>query len=268
MLQTSAMQTLVLQSYRTRDVPPWMESCMASVRAWAHHMGWACEFMDDAFFSLAPDWVRQRCAGNPYAVTDVCRLAWVQEKLADGHARVIWADADLLVFDPQNLAIPEGIGHGFARELFLRLNADGTTSPVHGINNALMVFERDDPMLETYLAASLACLRALPRGQVPRTALGPAMLAGMSRVRKLNTIEGVGLFSLAIMQDIAGGAGTLAREYLRHSTAAPAAANLCHFLRDATAPESRPLFDDIYETAVNKLLGTRGAVLARAAGDG
>ncbi len=238
---------------------------MASVRAWAQGLGWEYEFMDDAFFALAPAWVRERCAGNLYAVTDICRLAWLRNKLAEGYARAIWADADMLVFDPRNLAVPAGIGHGFARELFLQLNADATTTPARGINNALMVFERGDPLLETYLDTCLAHLRALPPGPVPRTALGPAMLGQMARNGKLNAIEGIGLFSLAIMQDIAGGNGALGREYLRLSTAPPAAANLCHFLRDATAPEDRALFDRIYESAVDKLLESRGTVLAGAA---
>ena len=131
-----------------------------------------------------------------------------------------------------------------------------------GINNALMAFERGDPSLQTYLDACLARLQALPPGPVPRTALGPAMLADLSMQHGLNTLEGVGLFTLAIMQDIAYGDGALGREYLRLSEVPPAAANLCHFLRDATGPGNRALFDRIYETAVNKLLETRGSVLA------
>ena len=261
MTEGPAIDTIVLQSYRTRDVPAWMATCMASVRGWARQMGWDYEFMDDAFFSLAPEWVHKRCAANLYAVTDVCRLIWLQKKLAQGHTRVIWVDADVLVFDPHNLTVPTGIGQGFARELFLKLDADGTTIPVLGINNALMAFERGDPSLQTYLDACLARLQALPPGPVPRTALGPAMLAELSAKHDLNTIERIGLFSLAIMQDIAGGNGALGREYLRFLAAPPAAANLCHFLRDATAPADRPLFDAIYDKAVERLVASRGAVL-------
>ena len=100
---------------------------MASVRAWGEGMGWQYEFMDDAFFNLAPEWVRERCAGNLYAITDVCRLTWLKRKLAQGFARAVWADADLLVFAPQALKIPGSMGHGFARELFLQVAPDGRT---------------------------------------------------------------------------------------------------------------------------------------------
>lgn len=231
---------------------------MASVRAWAEGLGWEYEFMDDTFFALAPDWVRERCAGNLYAITDICRLMWLKQKLAQGFARAVWSDADVLVFAPQSLKLPTGAGHGFARELFLQVAPDGRTRAVYGINNALMAFERDDPMLDTYLDACMTRLRDLPPGPVPRTALGPAILSDLAARHAIRRIEGVGLFSLAVMQDIAHGGGAVIREYLRLCKVRPAAANLCHFLRDASVAAQRPRFDAVYDTAVQKLLATQG----------
>lgn len=258
------MKTIVLQSYRKSDVPAWMTACMASVRRWAQSRGWAYEFMDDAFFALAPAWARERCTGNPYAVTDICRLVWQKQMLDQGWERAVWADADVLVFAPDTLDIPIGRGHGFARELFLQVAADGRAVPIHGVNNALMAFERGDHMLAAYLEACYARLRALAPGPVPRTALGPAILAELATQHDLRLIEGVGLFTLAMMQDLAGGGGTHAREYLRLSATAPAAANLCHFLRNATRTTDRPQFDAIYNRAVELLLATQGGVIAGA----
>ncbi len=258
------MKTIVLQSYRTSDVPTWMAACMASVRAWSQSRGWAYAFMDDAFLALAPAWARERCAGNPYAVTDICRLVWLKRMLDRGWACTVWADADLLVFAPDSLDIPIGRGHGFARELFLQVAADGRALPIHGINNALMAFERGDNMLDAYLAACYAHLRVLAPGPEPRTALGPAILAELATQHDLRLIERVGLFTLAMMQDLAGGGGTHAREYLRLSATAPAAANLCHFMRNATRAADRPRFDAIYNRAVELLLATRGGVIAGA----
>jgi len=238
---------------------------MESVRKWAVEQDWTYEFKDDAFFSLAPEWARERCRGNPYAVTDICRLEWMRQALAAGHARAVWVDADVLVFAPERLSLLAGNGHGFARELFLQLNPDGSTTPLHGINNAMMLFERDEPVLQLYLETCYSRLRSLPAGPVPRTALGPALLADLSRQHSLNRLEGIGLFSLAIMQDIAHGDGGLSREYLRHSPTVPAAANLCHFLRDATPSVDRPLFDGIYDAAVTRLLKSRALASAPAA---
>ena len=252
------MKTILLQSYRTHDVPAWMAASMASVRAWGQGQGWDYEFMDDAFFTLAPDWVRERCAGNLYAVTDLCRLAWLQSKLKQGFERAIWADADLLVFAPRTLRIAAGLGHGFASELFLKVMPGGSAEPVYGVNNALMAFERGDPMLDAYLDACHARLRALPPGPVPRTALGPAILTELAAKHGLKRIEGVGLFSLAVMQDVARGDGAVLREYLRLSRVRPAAANHCHFLRNATPIAQRPQFDAVYDQAVQRLLATEG----------
>ena len=57
-----AMRTLVVQSYRTRDVAAWIAQCLASVRDWAARRGFAYDFVDDRFFDYAPPWVRERCA--------------------------------------------------------------------------------------------------------------------------------------------------------------------------------------------------------------
>jgi hypothetical protein len=88
------------------------------------------------------------------------------------------------------------------------------------------------------------------------------MLNELARIRAINTIDGIGLFSLAVMQDIARGGGPMSVEYLRLSNAPPAAANLCHFMRDALPAADRPRLDAIFDDAVKQLLASRGDVLA------
>ena len=259
------MKTIVLQSFRTHDVPGWIGACMGSVRAWAEGRGWAYELMDDAFLALAPDWARWRCRGNLYAVTDVSRLIWARRKLDEGYERAVWADADVLVFAPARLRLTDGSGHGVARELFLHVGEGARTTPIHGLNNALMAFERGDPVLDACIEACYRCLRALAPGPVPRTALGPDLLRRLAEGRQLRSIDGLGLFSPAIMEQIACGGGPLTREYLRHSPVPPAAANLCHFMRNATRGDLRPAFDRMYGEAIGRLLESGGAVLGAGA---
>lgn len=266
------MKTVVLQSFRTHDVPPWLAACLHSVRGWAQQQGWQHRFMDDAFFGLAPEAARQRCRGNLYALTDLCRLLWAERELAAGAERVVWADADVLVFEPARLRLTPGIGHGFAREVFIPVDAQGRAGgPQHGINNALMLFERGDPVLADYRQACEATLAALPAGPVPRTALGPALLAELGRQRPLQAIEGVGLFTQAQMGAMAAAQPTPAQRELlartlQHSLTPPAAANLCHFLRNATPPERRPGFDAMYGQAVQRLLDQGVGALEAPAG--
>jgi hypothetical protein len=227
---------------------------MQTVRAWADGNGWDYAFMDDQFFALAPDGVRERCGTNLYAVTDVCRLIWIKRALAGGYDRVIWADADLLVFAPQILTIDSPTGAAFADEVFLRVEPNGGTSVVTGLNNALMVFEPEQDVLDSYLEACLQRLRSLPPGPVPRTALGPVLLDELDKRAPLDRIFGVGLFTLALMRDIAAGGAALIEQYRRVSPAPVAAANLCHFLRNGTPPADRHHFDRLYGLAVARLL--------------
>ena len=152
-------------------------------------------------------------------------------------------------------------GYAFAHELFLHVDDAGKTTPIEGLNNALMVFERGQTMLDSYLEACLARLRALPPGPVPRTALGPELLKELARAAPLATLDGVGLFTLAIMQQIAAGGGPLVQECMRRSRGPLRAANLCHFLRNATPVESRGRFDAMYGRAVKRLLDSAGRVL-------
>jgi hypothetical protein len=48
-VRAGTMKALVLQSFRTVDVPAWLSSCMHSVRQWASHNQYDYRFIDDAF---------------------------------------------------------------------------------------------------------------------------------------------------------------------------------------------------------------------------
>lgn len=245
----------VLQSFRTVDVPSWITRCMDSVRRWAQSQGWDYLVLDDCFLELPPGWVRERCGRNLYAVTDVARLMWAQDVLSGDYERVVWVDADVLVFDSGGLArhVEAVREHGFARELFLRV-AGKRTDPQWGLNNALMVFDRHAPVLADYLRICLERLDGYRDGEVPRTAMGPTLLQQLDAAGCLHRIEGVGLFTPAMLEPFAAGRDALMRKYLSHCPVPPAAANLCHFMRNATAPAKRPAFDRMYALAIERLM--------------
>ena len=71
-------------------------------------------------------------------------------------------------------------------------------------------------------------------------------------------IYGVGLFTLAMMDEIANDGGRLINEYVRAVPAPLGAANLCHFLRNETPSSQRELFDQMYMVAVDKLMASGG----------
>ncbi len=245
----------VLQSFRTVDVPSWITRCMDSVRQWAMSQGWDYLVLDDRFLDLPPSWVRERCGRNLYALTDVARLIWAQDVLSGGYQRVIWVDADVVIFDPVGLArhIEAVREHGFARELFLHVSGCHT-DPQWGLNNALMVFDHKTSVLVDYLQMCLERLEDNHEGEVPRTAMGPTLLRQLDIARRLHRIEGVGLFTPAMLGPFATGEDALMRKYLSHCPVPPSAANLCHFMRNATVVSRRPAFDRMYAAAIERLM--------------
>ena len=151
---------------------------MKTVRDWAQAEGFDYEYIDDDLFELAPEWARQQCSANVYALTDICRLQWLRDKLDSGYERAVWADADVLVFAPDRISISTRHGYGFAHELFLRVLPNGGTSPDYGMNNALMVFHQDQEVLVTYLEECFLTLRNLPEGPGPAAGRSPDPPAG------------------------------------------------------------------------------------------
>lgn len=248
--------TVVLQSYRTVDVPDWIRMCMSSVHQWTQAQGWDHIVMGDEFLQLPPAWARALCGSNLYAITDLARLIWMQEVLNTKSHRVIWADADVLIMKPEGLssAISPCRGHAFARELFLKAGTADDISWQCGVNNAFMLFDRGNAMLDHYLNACLETLRECQPGRIPRTALGPGALQALGLRHSLRLVEGIGLYTPAMLRELACGQRTLVDRYQAECDAPVVAANLCHFMRNMTPPDARPQFDVTYARAVERLL--------------
>ena len=52
--------TLVYQSFRTENVPQWIEACLSSVKQWAHAHQFEYCFLGDEIFDLLPNWFRDK----------------------------------------------------------------------------------------------------------------------------------------------------------------------------------------------------------------
>lgn len=248
-------KTAVLQSFRTRDVPNWISTCMDSVDAWANSEDWDYFRLDDAFLRLPEQWILEKCGTNIYAVTDVARLIWLDEVLNQGYERVVWADADMLVISPTLLTeqIRRHQGHGFAREVFLPIENTQVHAPRMGINNSLMFFERGDLTLKAYLNECRSFLLSFNEQSLPRTSLGPTLLTNYQRGARFNLIDGVGLLTPAIMLPLGRGDDSSFDAYERSMGSPIVAANLCHFMRNQTPPTKRAAFDRGYASAIHFL---------------
>lgn len=258
------MRTIVLQSYRAHDVPGWIGTCLVTVAKWAQQSGFDYLLTGDEFFDYAPAWVRQRCGAQIFPVTDLARLNLLQDYLGRGYQRVVWVDADVLVFAPQWLKIDTQAGYAFSHEVVLGELPDGRVHlSAPRINNAVMVFEKDHPMLAFYRFATEAILRHAPPGEIERTVVGPKFLTALNRAMPIERLNSVGLFTPRLMADIATGGHQHCAAYATAFGYPMGAANLCHFNRHFSDVVAQSQLDALFEQAIDRLLATQGQILNR-----
>ncbi len=253
------MRTIVFQSYRTHDVPAWIEQCMASVRDWAGQAGFQYRFYDDQLFARAPDWLRRKAGSERCPVTDYARLEVADELLREGHERAVWVDADVLVFDPDRMTVDVTGGFGFCHEIWLA-GAGGEVSADHRVNNSVSVFERGSAWLDVLRDLLLRRARELP--SLDKLDLGTRPLTALRGIAPFHLFEHIGMFGPRLMADIDEGAQGYLVAYGRMLEAPLAAANLCASL--VGGGEAGPLLDAARcERVVARCLRTRGEPINR-----
>jgi len=211
------------------SVPDWVERCMASVRAWAP----AYEHVDDAFLDLAPGWVHDASAGSLLPVTDVARLVLLQQRLAEGWARVVWLDADVLVVDGAHIDVDIDADVAVCVERWVTGAPGGGLQAVPMVNNAALSVRDVDALLD----ATLDRVRA---GDVQARSLGPDLLTAMHRRCPFGEVRGVSVASPHVVRGVAG-----AWELLVSSLPWPVGAlNLCW----STTPDSDATMVDRFIT--------------------
>lgn len=260
------MSTLVIQSFRTTDVPDWIARCLASVQAWTRAQGYAYQFADDASFALCPPAYLERAKGNLRTITNLTRLILARRALGDGgFARAIWLDADQFVFAPEQFVVPAGPRYAFARETWLRPLDEGSAPRrwrAHdGVNNSAFVFTRGEPDLDFLIQATLHV--ALHRQVRTNYQVGGELLKGLRTSLEMTTLETVGMFSPWVVKALAAGEEPLLRAQARYHGWPVFAANLCaspNYVAEAAAQETH--------AAMDALERSRGEVVNRWLADG
>lgn len=255
-------KTLVLQSYRTTDVPEWISVCLESVRQWAELSGFDYEFLGDEFFDFAPDWIREKCADHFYPVTDIARLHLLKQRLAGDYERVVWLDADVVIFDPEAFSVEAEHGYAFSHEVVFGNLRDGKIEVGRNrLNNAVMVFDEDNPMLDFYRFASEEILRKLDVEKFSRIMIGPGLLIALDKAMPLERLTCVGLFNMIVIQALAVGDRQIPRHYRREFGHHIAGANMCHFIVREESGKARDKANEVCLKAVSRLLETRGDII-------
>jgi hypothetical protein len=246
------LRTVVIQSYRTHDVAPWLQACMQSVRAWAAARGFDYHFIDDRLFDYVPGWFKDK-AEHLCPITDLARLKLARELLDQGVERTIWVDADILVFAPEALQIDVHEQFAYTHEVWTWIDQAGQPAFSHRVNNSISVFVRGNAYLDFFIDACQANGRASPR--IGKLDASTRFLSALRQILAYPLLFNVGMLSPDLMADIAKGQSRLLPTYAKQLQAPIGCANLCGSLAAGGAP--------LYQPVIDQCLATRGAVVNR-----
>jgi len=261
------MKTVVYQSYRTDEVPAWIQRCLDSVQGWAGDREYDYQFSGDEFFDLLPDDYRAKAAGRSPILSDLARLILARNLLDEGYQRTLWVDADVLIFDPVGFEITIDQNFAFCREVWIQADGHGGLKAFRNVHNAVAVFVAGNSFLDFYIDA---CQRVVGRieGQagLVNQLVGPKLLSSLHNTIGYPLIDNVGMLSPLVLQDIAQGGGA-ALDLLAHQLPSPIqAANLCASLAGGLS-EGIDLNEILMEAVVDSLLASRGGKLNRQLND-
>lgn len=239
------MRVLVLQSDKPPPRAAWRRRCLASVQSWAAGQGYAYRFLGDELFDPIPADVRLACRGVVLPLTDIGRLLWLQKLLDEGWDRVIWLDADILIFDPALRIEAEAVG----REIWISKGLSEGFRAADSVNNCVLSMSAGSPLLPRLVSATLAEVAGFDAPPYPR-ALGPDLFRRLHAAAPLPTTADIAMASPLMIRALAtGDPGPLAAH--RAIWDGPVrAANLCGSLIED---------DDLALQAVQRLLQTPAA---------
>ena len=258
------MKTVVYQSYRTTNVPPWITRSMESVKSWAAMNGFEYRFIDDRFFDYVPQSYREKVKNHMLPITDLARLEVAREFLDAGFDQTIWVDADVIVFNQAKFNVETKEDFAFCREVWIRrLILFGITLPVtrcdHKVNNAVMVFKKSNSILDFYRNSCYALAENMPRkfdaGYVSTT-----FLTWLHQRRPLPLLTNIALLSPLIMNDLANGTDKYAQLFMKEFAYPVYAANLCHTMNSGTYMGVRTS-NAVYDAAIDCLIESEGQIL-------
>lgn len=253
--------TLILQSYRTENVAPWIRTCLESVRMWAESRHYRYEFVDDHLFDYVSPWVKKRCRSTMLPVTDIARLHLIKDRLSQmGVKRVVWIDADVIIFSPGSFTLNPSSSYSFSREFWVHKVASGMIRVHKKINNSVMFFTKDQPVLDFLIFAAEEVIHFLPEHQINPLSVGTTLLSRLSTVFPMQFVTGATTFSPSVILDVAQGGGaalTALQAQLKHTISA---ANLCGSLinKDICGVLLCP---EMIEKAIQRLQSSHGIIL-------
>ncbi len=217
--------TLVIQSHRSPLPYGWIQQCLESVKAWSEGNGYQYQFMGDELFDGIEHGLMRHIAQQSVIASDLARLLVIQEMLQAGYQRVVWLDADFLIFDPAKFLLPSG-ECAVGREVWVQKDKHGKLKAYKKVHNALLMFKTGNSLLDFYTDTAKRLL-IQNTGSMPPQFIGPKLLTAIHNVAMLPVMETAAMLSPMVIHDLLQGHGAALKLFRQHSTALPAGANLC-----------------------------------------
>lgn len=219
--------TLVIQSHRSPLPYAWIERCLASVRHWCALNQYEYRFIGDELFDGVPVSLLQKTKDQTVIATDLARLLVLQDALKQNYQTVVWLDADVLIFKPEEFVLPD-VPYAVGREVWVQQDQDNSAKlkVYKKIHNAFLMFRQGSSFLNFYADSAQ---RLLEQNQGPMVAqfIGPKLLTALHNVVSLPVLESAGMLSPMVIKDMLKGGGPALKLFTVQSPQPIAAANLC-----------------------------------------
>ena len=242
--------TLVIQSHRSPLPYGWIQQCLESVKAWSEGNNYEYRFMGDELFDAIEHGLMRKIAQQRVIASDLARLLVMQEMLQAGYLRVVWLDADFLIFDPAKFLLPGG-ECAIGREVWVQKDKHGKLKAYKKVHNALLMFKRGNSLLDFYTDTAKRLL-IQNTGSMPPQFIGPKLLTAIHNVAMLPVMETAAMLSPMVIHDLLQGHGAALELFRQHSAVLPAGANLC-----ASSFDSNALSDIELQQLIDLLLSSK-----------
>lgn len=253
--------TIVLQAWDEPPVPEWIERCLASVRYWSSLQKFPYKFVPRGQLERPPQWFRQRCGSRRGPVVDLAPLLLMQDLFDQGYGKVIWIDADVLVFDAPRLRIDGAQGMLALYQVTPGHSPGG--GAVAAVNGSVLAAEKNHPVFNFYRHALEESVRNLHGDDMAQDLAGSALLTRIARIVPIECLTTVGRLAPAMLADLARHDDRLASDYILRHGFPLAAATLGHSRHAEIAPSRQAEFDALQLAAAERLIATRGDCINR-----
>jgi len=245
-------RTLIIQSHRSPLPYPWISRCLKSVRDWCAMNQYEYRFIGDELFDGVSEELMSKTQEQRVVTSDLARLFVLQDALKHGYERLIWLDADFLIFDPTGFVLPDE-PYAVGRELWVQLDKQGKIKVFKKVHNAFLMFCKGNSFLDFY-ADTAERLLSDNQGGMPPQFIGPKLLTALHNVARLPVLERAGMLSPMVVKDILQEKGLALRLFVDNSLQPIAGTNLCTSSCDSNALsvlEMEQLIDSLFERKVS-----------------